>query len=31
LREGAGNYEGNTPPIDVREIMKTLRDHLVLK
>jgi hypothetical protein len=31
LRESAGKYEGDEPPIDVREIMKTLRDHLVLK
>jgi hypothetical protein len=31
LRESAGKYEGDDPPIDVREIMKTLRDHLVLK
>jgi|GraSoi_2013_40cm_1033754.scaffolds.fasta_scaffold03809_3 hypothetical protein len=31
LRESAGKYEGDEPPIDMREIMKTLRDHLVLK
>jgi hypothetical protein len=31
LRESVGKYEGDEPPIDVREIMKTLRDHLVLK
>ena len=31
LRESAGKYEGDDPPIDVREIMKTLKDHLVLK
>lgn len=31
LREGAGNYEGDVPPVDVREIMKTLVDHLVQK
>jgi hypothetical protein len=31
LRESAGKYESDEPPIDVREIMKTLRDHLVLK
>jgi hypothetical protein len=29
LRESVGNYEGDEPPIDVREIMKTLKDHLV--
>jgi len=31
LRESGGKYEGDEPPIDVREIMRTLRDHLVLK
>jgi len=31
LRESAGKYEGDEPPIDMREITKTLRDHLVLK
>jgi hypothetical protein len=31
LREGAGKYEGDEPPIDVREIMTTLIDHSVLK
>jgi len=31
LRGSAGKYEGDEPPIDVREIMKTLRDHLVPK
>jgi hypothetical protein len=30
LREGAGKYEGDEPPIDVREIMTTLIDHSVL-
>jgi hypothetical protein len=27
VRESAANYENNEPPIDVREIIKTLRDH----
>jgi hypothetical protein len=31
LRESAAKYESDAPPIDVREAMKTLRDHLVLK
>lgn len=31
LRESAGNYEGSAPPIEVREIMKTLIDYLVVK
>ena len=31
LRESVGKYDGEEPPIDVREIMKTFRDHLVLK
>jgi len=31
LRESVGKYEGDEPPVDVREIMNTLRDYLVLK
>ena len=31
LRESVGKYEGEEPPIDVREVVKTLRDHLVPK
>jgi hypothetical protein len=31
LRESAGKYEGDEPPIDVREIIETLKDHLVQK
>jgi hypothetical protein len=31
LREDAGKYEGDKPPIDVREIMTTLIGHSVLK
>ena len=29
LRERAGEYEDDEPPIDVREIIKTLMNHLV--
>jgi hypothetical protein len=29
LRESVGNYGDDEPPIDVREIMTTLRDRLV--
>jgi len=31
LRESAGEYEGDEPPIDVREIIRTLMNHLVQK
>ena len=31
LRESAGKYEGDEPPIDMREIIETLKDHLVQK
>jgi hypothetical protein len=31
LREGGGKYDGDVPPVDIREIMKTLVDHLVTK
>jgi hypothetical protein len=31
LRETSAQYEGVEPPIDVREINKTLVDHMVLK
>jgi hypothetical protein len=29
LRDRAGEYEDDEPPIDVREIVKTLMNHLV--
>jgi hypothetical protein len=31
MRENAQKYQGSEPPIDIREIMKTLTSHLVLK
>jgi hypothetical protein len=31
LRESAGEYEGDEPPIDGREIIRTLMSHLVRK
>jgi len=31
LRENSAKYEGVQPPVDVREITKTLVDHMVLK
>jgi hypothetical protein len=31
MRENAQKYEGSEPPIDIREIMKTLASHLVLR
>jgi hypothetical protein len=31
LRQTSAQYEGVEPPIDVREINKTLVDHMVLK
>jgi hypothetical protein len=31
LRENSAKYEGIAPPVDVREITKTLVDHMVIK
>ena len=31
LRESAQKYEGGQPPVDIREIMKTVTNQLVLK
>jgi hypothetical protein len=31
LRENSAKYEGVQPPVDVREITRTLVDHMVLK